>query len=115
MTHTTTLLADHHGVAKPKASGIEYYAEAEATFTDYDADPGEVFNASEFGLSSITSVSVIGFSDHGTKTVVVEVSSTGAYASASSFKLYLYDMSPAYAENGGTFTGTVRFRVTGLL
>ena len=61
MTHTVTLLANHKGITTPRVMGDEYVVDAVVDITSYTAN-GEVFTASQFGLDSITAVSVTGIS-----------------------------------------------------
>ena len=111
MTHTTTLLADHHGVAKPKALGIEYYIDAVVDVTSYTSG-GEVLTASEFGLSSISAVVVTGQVE-ATQNIVAECSAAGAYADTDT--VHLLAIASGAEVSSATDLDGIRLRVFGLI
>ncbi len=115
MAHTVTQLNDHAGFSGPKVVGHEYYSDAYVTVTVVTAG-GEVINASDFGLSSISQVVLTGNSLPATYDVDVQVSASGAYASSSTFKLLFTAMDGTNAAAEGDITDTtVRVRLYGLL
>ena len=115
--YTVTLLADHKGMTTPKVSGDEYYVDAAVDVSTYDAS-GVVLNASDFGLSRITTV------NH-TETANVlfyptfVISEGGAYTSGTSVTMLIVQnlqATPAEVADGGTHSGMqFRLRIYGIL
>ena len=114
MAYTVTLLADHKGQTRPKVSGDEYFVDANIEITSYTED-GEIITASSLGLSTINAAMITGAetaSGVALQRFVVELSTTGAYESASSFSLVGTTASSG-AESGNSDLGFVRVRVYG--
>jgi len=114
MAHTITLLADHKGQTRPKVSGDEYFVDANIEITSYTED-GEIITASSLGLSTITAAMITGAetaSGVALERFVVELSTAGAYESASSFSLVGTTASSG-AESANSDLGFVRVRVYG--
>jgi|TARA_R100000081_G_C4691413_1_gene102729 hypothetical protein len=120
LAHTVTLLADHKGFTKPKANGDEYMVDGYIYVTEATVG-GEVVNASSFGLSTISHVSLGGQSTHSSLQVSVEagghpVNNTGEYESVSSFALNFVANDGTNAAATGNITDIcVRVRVYGNL
>ena len=120
MTHTVSLLADHKGFTKPKVVGDEYMVDGFVYVTEATAN-GEVVQASSFGLSTISHVSIGGQSTHSSLQVSVEagghpVNNTGEYESVSSFALIFVANDGTNAAADGNITDIcVRVRVYGNL
>ena len=109
MAHTVTLIEDHKGFTRPRVSGDEYFVDAHINITAYVAG-GVTVTASSLGLATINSAMVTG-QEALDYVAVVRVENTGAYNSASQFKLAL---TQGVAEQGGTGDeGMVRVRVYG--
>tara|TARA_R100000406_G_scaffold84763_2_gene67897 strand:- start:1608 stop:1946 length:339 start_codon:yes stop_codon:yes gene_type:complete len=112
MTHTTTIIADHKGFTAPRVSGDEYFVDFVVDITAY-VQNGITINASDLGLGSINLALVTGVEEIGHSARAVITAETGAYESASSFKLIL---STGSAQQSGTGNeGSVRLRVYGNL
>lgn len=119
MASTLTLLADHLGSTYPRVSGIEYVVDAVLEITDY-AVVGEVLNASDFGLGTITQAMICGYES----AVIVPkilLDSSGNYTSTSSITVLVQNPSGSTADemalgaDGLTDLGFVRLRVYGQL
>tara|TARA_R100000008_G_C3554173_1_gene152234 strand:+ start:408 stop:764 length:357 start_codon:yes stop_codon:yes gene_type:complete len=118
MASTVTILADHRGVARPKVVGDEYVVDAAIDITSYPTG-GETINASDLGLSLLTAVFITG-EEKGMGAVgyvpSISVSTTGAYASSSTFKILLTDLDGTNAQAGNTDdAGVLRVRAYGLI
>tara|TARA_R100000734_G_C3240734_1_gene45477 strand:- start:111 stop:461 length:351 start_codon:yes stop_codon:yes gene_type:complete len=116
VTHTLSIVADHKGFTTPRVSGDEYFVDANINITSYTED-GEVITAAKLGLGSITAVMITGAetaSGVALERFVVELSTTGAYESATSFKLVGTTASSG-AESANGDLGFVRVRVYGNL
>ena len=113
--HTTTLLADHKGITRPKVCGDEYVVDALVDVTSIVA-AGSVIPASDFGLSTIHCATITGFDNANGIQPQVECSATGAYESNSSLALMFTSLdgtNATLADDGNG--GSVRMRVYGLL
>ena len=113
--HTTTLLADHKGITRPKVCGDEYVVDALVDVTSIVA-AGSVIPASDFGLSTIHCATITGFDNANGIQPQVECSATGAYESISSLALMFTSLdgtNATLADDGNG--GSVRMRVYGLL
>tara|TARA_R100000458_G_C8271995_1_gene246789 strand:- start:582 stop:944 length:363 start_codon:yes stop_codon:yes gene_type:complete len=119
MASTVTLLTDHLGSDKPKVMGIEYCVDATVEITDY-AVAGEVINAVDLGLGTITQALICGYES----AVVVPkilVDSDGTYTSDSSITILVQNPDGSDADamalgvDGLTDLGMVRLRVWGTL
>lgn len=113
--HTTVLLADHKGVARPKVCGDEYVVDAVVDVTSVLA-AGSVIPASDFGLSTIHCATITGFDGANGIQPQIECSATGAYESVSVVALMFTSLDGTNATvaddaNGGS----VRLRVWGNL
>tara|TARA_R110002020_G_scaffold21281_3_gene72106 strand:+ start:3861 stop:4223 length:363 start_codon:yes stop_codon:yes gene_type:complete len=118
MTATITLLANHKGVTTPRVMGDEYVVDAVVDITSYTAN-GEQFTASEFGLSTVTCVSVTGISvdtisgGYAISMIAPEVLSGaangGKYAAASSADFQIHAPAASNTDN----IGEIRLRVWG--
>lgn len=121
MANTVTILADHRGVARPRAVGDEYVVDVQVEVTDY-AVAGEVLTAASFGLSQITCAVIAG---QETTLFVprLEVDTDGTYTSGSSvtLKFLTHDASDSTNDifitvpDSATDLGMVRLRVWGLI
>jgi len=115
---TVTLLADHKGIAKPKVNGDEYMVDAFVDVSTYDAS-GVVFSATNFGLSSISAVTLTGTSNVKFYPTFVVSGTDGSYTSSSTFTMLIVDAlqaTPAEVADGGTHSGMqFRLRVFGNL
>tara|TARA_R110002020_G_scaffold47838_4_gene136672 strand:+ start:6078 stop:6440 length:363 start_codon:yes stop_codon:yes gene_type:complete len=115
--YDVTLLADHKGIATPKAHGDEYFVDALVDVSTYDAS-GVVMSAGDFGLSRITAIS-----HTGTANVLFyptfAISALGAYTATNSVTMMLIQAlqaTPAEVADGGTHSGMqFRLRVYGLV
>ena len=72
MGHTTTLIADHKGFSRPRVHGDEYVVDAHIDIAAYTTN-GEVINASELSLATITAVMITGVENGLTRAAVIEV------------------------------------------
>ena len=113
--HTTVLLADHKGIARPKVVGDEYVVDAIVDVTSIVA-AGSVIPASDFGLSTIHCATITGYDNANALQPQVECSATGAYESNTSLALMFTSLdgtndTVANDANGGS----VRMRVWGNL
>ena len=84
--HTTTLLADHKGVSRPKVCGDEYMVDAVVDVTSHLA-AGAVIPASDFGLSTIHCATICGSEGANAHVPSLLTSATGAYASSTTIEL----------------------------
>mgnify|MGYP003134930947 CR=1 FL=1 len=91
MALTVSILPDHKGFSRPSASADEYCVDALITITTYET--ADVVNASQLGLSRITTVCLTGSSQPVLFTAKVVCDANGKYASDTSFKLMLLDAS----------------------
>lgn len=118
MANTVTLLTDHKGFSRSRVVGDEYVVDAAIDITSY-TNGGETINASDLGLSSITSALVTGQEAVNGIATIECVAETGAYASSSSFNILFLQPSatPQVLEEEANTTniGTVRVRVFGNL
>lgn len=113
MVNAVTILPSHKGYTVPRVMDSEYCVDAVCDVTSYTAN-GEVVNASQFGLSTINAVSVLGLEKPATYAVVAEVGTTGKYASGSSFQLAATNLDGTNAASSATADiGAVRLRVWG--
>mgnify|MGYP003114076239 CR=1 FL=1 len=114
--YTVALLADHKGVSTPKVMGDEYFVDALIDVSTYDAS-GVVLSASDFSLSTITSITHTGTSNVLFYPTFVVSGTTGAYTSNSSVTMLLVQAlqaTPAEVADGGTHSGMqMRVRVWG--
>ena len=103
MTLTVSLLGDHKGITSRKVMGDEYVVDAAVAITVYHT--ADVINASDLGLKSISAADI------------QATDSTGAYASTSTFHIYLLsndDADDARVPNAENITDTtIRIRVWG--
>ena len=117
MAYTVSLLSDHKGISGRKVMGDEYVVDAAVVITAYAA--ADRISASDVGLSTISAVSITGNSQPTIYTVdIAATDSTGAYASTSTFKIFLMDNADAneVEEGDGDITDTtIRVRVWGNL
>ena len=116
MTLTVSLLGDHKGITSRKVMGDEYVVDAAVAITVYHT--ADVINASDLGLKSISAVSITGHSQPALYTADIQATdSTGAYASTSTFHIYLLsndDADDARVPNAENITDTtIRIRVWG--
>ena len=115
MTHTITFLDDHKGNTKPKAVGDEYVVDVCVDSTNLPTG-GVVVTATECGLSTVSCVTVTGAENGNHYKIVPEITAeTGAYESASSFKLHYADDLSSGSTTSDTNVGSVRVRVWGLI
>ena len=115
MTHTVKLIADHKGFTKPKAVGDEYVVDVCVDSTNMPSG-GVTVLASQCGLATISCVTVTGAENPNHYKIVPEITAeTGAYASASSFKLHYADDLGSASTTSDTNVGSVRVRVWGNL
>ena len=84
--HTTTLLADHKGVSRPKVCGDEYMVDAVVDVTSHLA-AGAVIPASDFGLSTFHCATICGSEGANAHVPSLLTSATGAYASSTTIEL----------------------------
>ena len=116
--HTTVLLADHKGIARPKVVGDEYVVDAVVDVTSVLA-AGSVIPASDFGLSTIHAVCITGNDNPNNSTndiaIKVECSATGAYESSTSIALMHTTMASGTTLSNDADGGSVRLRVWGNL
>jgi len=109
---TVNLLADHKGLTRPSVVGDEYMVDAIIDVSTYDAS-GVVLSASDFGLSTITSICNTGIANVLFYPTFVISGTTGAYTSASSVTMLIVQnlqATPAEVADGGTHSG-MQFRV----
>ena len=119
MAYSVTLLGDHKGYTRSRVNGAEYVVDAAIDITSYTGG-GETITASSLGLSTITAVSITG---QETTTVFshIEVSSSGAYTSDSSFQIKVTNLvdgiepTPESIAEGSGDLGVFRVRVFGNL
>lgn len=113
--HTTILLADHKGIARPKVCGDEYMVDALVDVTQVLAT-GSIIPASDFGLTTIHCATITGFDKANVVQPQIECSSIGAYESSTSLALMFtsLDGTNATVANDGN-GGSVRLRVWGNL
>ena len=115
MVHTIKLLADHKGFTKPRVNGDEYMVDVCVDIPLLTAG-GEVITATECGLATISCVTVTGAENPNHYKIVPEITAeTGAYESASSFKLHYADDLGSASTTSDTNVGSVRLRVWGNL
>ena len=117
MTHTVTLIQNHKGLTASKVAGEEYLVDAKVNITSYTAG-GEVITASSLGLSSIHAVLITGCetaSNVALQRFVVEMDTSGDYASSASFQLVGTVASSGAASSTGGDLGMVRVRAYGNL
>ena len=113
--HTTVLLADHKGIARPKVCGDEYVVDAVVDVTSVLA-AGSVIPASDFGLSTIHCATITGYDLAHTARPSIEISATGAYESNTSLALVFTAMDGTNATLAHDANGnSVRLRVWGNL
>tara|TARA_R100001079_G_scaffold111007_1_gene88865 strand:+ start:1109 stop:1459 length:351 start_codon:yes stop_codon:yes gene_type:complete len=114
-THTVTLLADHLGSTAPRVMGHEYVVDVCVDSTNLPSG-GVVVTAAECGLSTVSCVVVTGAENPNHYVIQpVIVAETGAYESASSFKLHYADDLGSASTTSDTNVGSVRVRVWGLI
>ena len=105
--YTVAILADRKGVAKPRVNGDEYQVDALLDVSTYDAS-GVVLSASDFGLSTITSVCHTGTSNVLFYPTFVVSGTTGLYTSESTVTMLIVQAlqaTPAEVADGGTHSG----------
>jgi len=113
--HTTVLLADHKGIARPKVCGDEYVVNALVDVTSVLAS-GSIIPASDFGLSTIHCATITGFDNANGIQPQVECSATGAYESSTSLALMFTSLDGTNATVANDANGgSVRLRVWGNL
>ena len=115
--YTVSILADHKGVSKPRVNGDEYQVDALLDVSTYDAS-GVVLNASDFGVSRITTVNHTGTANVLFYPTFV-ISEGGAYTSGTSVTMLIVQnlqATPAEVADGGTHSGMqFRLRIYGIL
>jgi hypothetical protein len=93
MTIQIGLLANHKGVTSPRVMGDEYFVDAHVKIQVYHL--ADVVNASDLGLSTITTAAITGLSQadiEGETGIFIDCGlGTGLYESGSSFKLICYN------------------------
>jgi len=115
LTVTVTLLTDHLGSNRPKVMGIEYCVDAVLDITSY-TPLGELVDASDLGLSTISAVLITGIENGSTHALAIDTDADGDYASSSTFKVLSTDLDGTNAESTPTANvGCVRVRVWGNL
>ena len=114
--HTTTLLADHKGVSRPKVCGDEYMVDAVVDVTSHLA-AGAVIPASDFGLSTIHCATICGSEGANAHVPSLLTSATGAYASSTTIELMFtaLDGTNDTVADDGDPACAVRLRVWGNL
>ena len=113
MGHTTTLIADHKGFSRPRVHGDEYVVDAHIDVAAYTTG-GEVINASELSLATVTAVMITGVENGVARTAVIEVDSAGVYASSSSFQIFVTDLDGTNGQAAGDEdVGMIRVRAYG--
>jgi len=116
--YTVTALADHKGVSSPKVMGDEYFIDALIDVSTYDAS-GVVLSASDFDLSSITSITHTGTTNVLFYPTFAISGTTGLYTSATSVTMFLIQAlqaTPAEVADGGDHSAMqFRVRVSGHL
>ena len=116
--YTVALLENHKGVSTPRVMGDEYFVDALIDVSTYDAS-GVVFSATNFGLSSISAVTLTGTSNVKFYPTFVVSGTDGSYTSSSTFTMLIVDAlqaTPAEVGDGGTHSGMqFRLRVFGNL
>jgi len=121
MASTVTLLTDHLGSNRPKVMGIEYCVDATLNITDY-AVAGEVVNASDLGLKTITQAMICGY-EMVKYVPKILVDTDGTYTSDSSITILVQTVDASDSSNdelitgadGLTDIGILRLRVWGTL
>ena len=119
MASTLALLADHLGSTNPRVMGTEYVVDCTLNITDYAA-AGEVINASDLGLGSITQAYICGY-ESVAYVPKIKVDIDGTYTSDSSITVLVINPSGSDADamatgaDGLTDLGMVRLRVFGQL
>lgn len=121
MASTVTLLTDHLGSDRPKVMGIEYCVDATLNITDY-AVAGEVVNASDLGLKTITQAMICGY-EMVKYVPKILVDTDGTYTSDSSITILVQTVDASDSSNdelitgadGLTDIGILRLRVWGTL
>ena len=118
MASTVTLLSDHLGSDKPKVMGIEYCVDATLEITNYEA-AGEVINASDLGLGTITQALICGYESN-LYVPKIKVDTDGTYTSDSSITILVINPNGStdameLGEESLTDLGMVRLRVWGTL
>tara|TARA_R100000353_G_C6512048_1_gene196862 strand:+ start:1362 stop:1709 length:348 start_codon:yes stop_codon:yes gene_type:complete len=115
MAHTTVLLTDHLGSDKPKVYGNEYVVDAVINISSLTSG-GEVIQASELGLSTLSCVIVTGAQNPNHYLIQPVITlTTGAYESSSSVKLHYADDLGNNSTTSDTAVGSVRIRAFGNL
>ena len=113
-----TIIADHRGVARPRAVGDEYVVDAYCDIAQVVA-LGSVIPASDFGLSTITAICITGDDNvnNSTNYIVptIECSATGAYESSTSVAFKHTTVASGTTISNDANGGTVRVRVWGLI
>ena len=113
--HTTVLLADHKGIARPKVSGDEYVVDALVDVTSV-VEAGSIIPASDFGLSTIHCATITGFDGANAVQPQIECSDVGAYESSTSIALMFTSLDGTNATVAADANGgSVRLRVWGNL
>lgn len=114
--HTTTLLADHKGVSRPKVCGDEYMVDAVVDVTSHLAS-GAIIPASDFGLSTIHCATICGSEGANAHVPSLLTTATGGYTSSTSIALMFtaLDGTNATVANDGDPACAVRLRVWGNL
>jgi len=113
MGHTTTLIADHKGFSRPRVHGDEYVVDAQINVQAYTTN-GEVVLASELSLATVTAVMITGVENGVARTAVIEVDSSGDYASSSSFQIFVTDLDGTNGQAAGDEdVGMIRVRAYG--
>ncbi len=115
MTHTINLIADHLGSTAPRVMGTEYVVDVCIDNTNMPSG-GVTVTAAEIGLASISCVLVTGAENPNHYVIQPVITpETGAYLSASSFKLHYADDLGSASTTSDTNVGSVRVRVWGLI
>ena len=84
--HTTTLLADHKGITRPKVCGDEYIVDAVVDVTSH-VESGAIIPASDFGLSTIHCATICGIESANGIFANIRTTNGGAYLSTTSISL----------------------------
>ena len=117
LAYTVTILADHKGNTRPKVAGDEYCVDAVLDVASHVAAGAEI-PASEFGLSTISAVTITGHEGTNDAYPNVLISTAGAYASSSAFKIVFTNLdgtNATAAADDGDPTCATRLRVWGLI
>ena len=118
MASTLTLLADHLGSTNPRVMGTEYLVDCTLEITNYVA-AGEVINASDLGLGSITQAYICGYESN-LYVPKIKVDTDGTYTSDSSITILVLNPNGStdameLGEESLADLGMVRLRVFGQL